>query len=226
MRQQLLILTILLSSSTEILCQNYPLVYENDFEQASSLADFEFTDESAWQLTTTDGGKALELFGKSDYESRVRSPFNIAVLKTVKVGNFILEAELKQTGREYDHRDMCLFFGINDATNFYYIHIASAADENAHNVFIVNDEPRININAKTTSGIDWGTGWNKIRLERDVVAGSIKLFFNDMAQPIMEANDMHFVNGYVGFGSFDDTGMIDNIKLWGEVTNSKKGLFE
>ena len=136
--------------------QKYPLLYENDFSNRG-LEDFEFTDSSAWRLSV--GDESLELFGESNYRSRVRSPFNIAVLKSVMVGSFILEADLKQTGREYGHRDMCLFFGLSNATNFYYIHIASVADQNAHNIFIVNDEERKNIAEKTTKGVDWGDDW-------------------------------------------------------------------
>lgn len=47
-----------------------------------------------------------------------------------------------------------------------------------------------------------------------------------MNQPIMEASDTHFNGGYIGFGSFDDTGMIDNIKLWGNPIELKNGFFK
>ena len=46
-----------------------------------------------------------------------------------------------------------------------------------------------------------------------------------MSEPIMETTDMHFAEGYIGFGSFDDTGLVDNIKIWGEVTKEKVGFF-
>lgn len=203
--------------------QSGKVLYENSFSQASSLEDFQYTDQEAWRWSDTLDNQSLELFGKSNYEARVRSPFNIALLKSVTAGSFVLEVDLKQTGREYGHRDMCLFFGMKDPTNFYYVHIATKADQNAHNIFIVNDEPRRPIGIKTTEGIDWGSGWNKVRLERDVETGTILVYFNDMNQPIMEAKDTHFVEGYIGFGSFDDTGMIDNIKIWGTATE-KKGL--
>lgn len=205
--------------------QDYPLLYENDFEHGMSVQDFEFTDPSAWRLKDTLGNQSLELFGKSQYAPRVRSPLNIAMMNKVKVRNFVLEVNLRQTGREYGHRDMCLFFGMKDPSNFYYVHMASIADPNAHNIFLVNDEPRRNIAKKTTDGIKWGQDWNTIRIERNVDEGTIKVYFNDMNEPIMEAEDTHFDAGYIGFGSFDDTGMVDNIKIWGEPATAPSKFF-
>lgn len=208
---------------------DYPLVYSQDFESADALDDFEMTDAAAWKLNTSGDGNTLELFGESKYRARVRSPFNIALLKDVVVGDFILEVNLAQSGREYGHRDLCLFYGVNSPTNFYYTHIASVADNNANNIFLVNDEPRTNIANKTTSGTNWGptNSWHKVRIERNVEEGSIKVYFDDMTKPIMEATDDHFVEGRIGFGSFDDTGQFDNIKIWApKIIEEKKGFFK
>ena len=209
---------------------DYKLVYSQDFEASNALNDYEMTDERAWRIGSGDTGNTMELYGKSDYEARVRSPFNISLLKNVVVGDFILEANLAQSGREYGHRDLCLFFGVNSPTNFYYVHIASVADNNANNIFLVNDEPRTNIATKTTNGTNWGptNSWHKVKIERKVDEGSIKIYFDNMEEPIMEANDKHFVEGRIGFGSFDDTGQFDNIKIWAPalITNTKKGFFK
>jgi len=208
----------------------YKLVYTQDFESANAIGDFEMTDDRAWRTGSRDGGVTMELFGKSDYEARVRSPFNIALLKDVIVGDFILEADLAQSGREYGHRDLCLFFGVNSPTNFYYVHIASVADNNANNIFLVNDEPRTRIASKTTNGTNWGStnSWHKVKIERKVEDGSIKIYFDDMDKPIMEATDEHFVEGRIGFGSFDDTGQFDNIKIWAPqlISEKKMGFFK
>jgi hypothetical protein len=171
----------------------------------------------------------LELFGKSNYEARVRSPFNIALLKGHQFGDFVLEADLAQSGREYGHRDLCLFFSAKDATNFYYVHIASVADPHANNIFLVNDSARVAIATKTTTGTNWAetNSWHKVRIERRVAEGTIKVFFDDMTTPIMEATDTHFDYGRIGFGSFDDTGRFDNIKIWGQETYTRgDGFFD
>lgn len=207
---------------------NYQLVYEQDFEEAAALDDFEMSDPSAWKRTEENGQYCLELVGGSDYQPRVRSPRNIAILKPHTFGSFVLEADLLQTGREYGHRDLCLFFSMKDPANFYYLHIASKADPHAHNIFLVNDEPRRAIAEKTTEGIQWGQNqWHKIRLVREVESGLIQLYFDDMETPIMETHDQHFDYGYVGFGSFDDSGKFDNIKIWAPPAQGPaKGFFK
>ena len=208
---------------------SFNLIYAQSFDQPQSLLDFEMTDNSAWRNGTGDSGGNIELYGKSDYRARVRSPFNIALLKDVVVGDFVLEVNLAQSGREYGHRDLCLFFGVNSPTNFYYVHIASVADDHANNIFLVNDEPRVKIASETSTGTDWGktNSWHKVRIERTIADGAIRIYFDDMSKPIMIATDMHFVDGRIGLGSFDDTGMFDNLKIWApNLVESKNGFYK
>ena len=201
------------------------LLFEADFEKLGNLEQFMMTDGGAWRIGEDNGSKTLELFQQSQYLPKVRSPRNIAIIKDRKFGSFTLTARARQTGREYGHRDMCIFFNMKDASNFYYVHMASVADPHAHNIFLVNDEPRIAIAEKTTEGVDWQQNWHDIKIERNVETGSIKIYFDDMENPIMEANDKHFDAGYIGFGSFDDTGMIDNIRIYGDSEVKESGEF-
>lgn len=207
---------------------NYKLVYSQDFELPQVINDFEMTDSKAWKIGQGKSGKCLELFKQSEYTPEVRSPFNIAMIKDVLVGDFIFEIKLNQNGREYGHRDLCLIFGINNSANFYYTHIASKSDKHANSIFIVNDKPRTSIVAKRTDGTNWGdiNSWHTARVVRKVSEGLVEIYFDDMTTPIMEALDTHFKSGYIGFGSFDDTGKFDDIKIWApEVLNAKQGFF-
>jgi hypothetical protein len=105
--------------------------------------------------------------------------------------------------------------------------MATKMDDHAHNVFIVNNEPRTRISPETTDGIDWGDNiWHKVRLVRELSDGTIELFFDDMAQSIMKAQDNTFGPGYIGFGSFDDSWRIDNIRIWSDKIEKKRaGIF-
>lgn len=203
---------------------NRPIVYEEAFDTVLSAREFVATDPAAWRINEG----TLELFGSSDYSPPHRSPRNIAFLRSREFGAFTLDLDIMQTGREYGHRDTCLFFGFQDPANFYYVHMASVADDHAHNVFVVDDAARTKIASRTTEGVDWGTGeWHHIRLERSVDPPSIRVFFDDMDEPIMEATDDRFLNGYIGVGSFDDTGRFDNVRVTSnDVTPGDLTTFE
>jgi hypothetical protein len=206
--------------------EGYRLLYEQNFDHESALKEFVMTDSKAWKWSTGDTGGALELVKQSEYTPAVRSPVNIALIAHRTFGDFILEADFIQTGREYGHRDMCLFFGFQNPTNFYYAHVATAADDHAHNVFIVKNAPRVKIAKETTKGVNWGLDlWHKIRLERKISDGTIKVYFDDLNKPIMIAEDKTFIKGSIGFGSFDDTGKVDNIKIWGPTMDSNPASF-
>jgi hypothetical protein len=201
---------------------DFKLVYKQNFQGTEVLKDFVASDPKAWQLAKTNSNAALALAKQSDYKPLVRSPVNITLLAERVLGDFVLEADLIQTGKEYGHRDMCLFFGFQSPTNFYYAHIATAADDHAHNIFIVNGAPRTKIAQRTTKGVNWGLGvWHKVRLERRLASGTVKVYFDDLEHPIMEAEDKTFGAGQIGFGSFDDTGMVDNIRVWAPSIDAK-----
>jgi hypothetical protein len=205
----------------------FPLVYKQDFESPASIGGFVFSDPASWFLTGGNGGgRALEFAGRGDYKPKVRSPNIVGLIDGMVFGDFVLEADVLQTGREYGHRDMCVFFGFRDSTQFYYVHLASQADPNAHNVFIVKDAPRTSIAEETTDGVRWIDGhWHHIRLERFTGEGLVKVYFDDMDTPIMIAHDKSFTEGYIGIGSFDDSGKIDNIRIWSPDAGKSESPF-
>lgn len=206
--------------------KGYKLVYRQDFASAEAAEDLRCTDPKAWRVGKDDEGGYLELHGASQYKPKHRSPRNIAMLKDLKLGNFVLEGKFLQTGREYGHRDMCIFFNIQNPDQYYYSHIATKTDNHAHNIFIVNNAARTKVSHKTTPGVKWGSNiWRKIRLERDVEAGTVRVFFEDMTTPVMEAKDETFGMGYLGFGSFDDTGKITDIRIWAPESEKKEAGF-
>lgn len=221
----ILLLTATLAAAAD-LPVGYKLLYEQDFSTPAALHDFVFTDPKGWRHSTTNGQGALELFAQNNYKPQHRSPVNIALLADKVFGDFILEVELLSTVKPYGHQDMCLFFGFQAPTKYYYNHLAVAADANAHNIFLVNEAPRKSFAKETTKGITWGQGvWHKIRLERNTADGSIRTYFDDFTKPLMSAEDKTFTRGHIGFGSFDDLGKITNIKIWGPTVETKRTEF-
>ena len=191
-----------------------PLAFFEDFE--SGAGRWTQTDPNAWKVTSTDKGHVYSLHQQSKYEPPVRSPFNIARIKDLSVSDFEVQARMEQSGRAYGHRDMVVVFGYQDPSHFYYVHIATKSDEVANSILIVNGAPRVSIVKERTEGTDWSTGFHDMRVVRNAASGSIEVYFDDMDKPIMRAQDKTFLSGGIGFGSFDDTGNIDNVIVWGK----------
>jgi hypothetical protein len=190
--------------------EGYTLTYADDFENDSGK--WEFTDANAWKITGEAGAKALSLCGESAYTPQVRSPRSIARMKDLTAGDFILDVKVQQTGREYGHRDACVFFGHTSPTEFYYVHLATVADDHANSIFLVNNAPRVSIAKERTKGTDWAKGYQHVRIKRE--GDTIEVYFNDMEKPVMKAQDTTFASGGLGLGSFDDTADFDDLAIY------------
>jgi len=193
-----------------------PLLFQSSFEDGS-LEGWEATDPAAWRIEEDSRGKVLSLFRQSKYEPKVRSPLNINLIRDVSVGSFTLELKMLSTTKDYGHRDLCLFFGHQGPSRFYYVHIANVSDPHANSIFIVDDKPRVSIAKTRTEGTKWDDNWHTVKLVRDVDKGTIAVFYDGNPEPIMTAVDHRFKWGRIGVGSFDDTGRYDDIRLWGSA---------
>jgi hypothetical protein len=205
---------------------DHRLVYTQDFAFKGSLAEFHFSDPNAWgwgmsrELPGDPLVSFLELEGGAEYSPPHRSPLAIALLREQEVGSFVLEAEMLQTGRQYGHRDLCLFFGYQDPAHFYYVHLATTPDAHACNIFLVNGADRVAIATIPESGVDWGQEvWHRVRVERSLAGGEIRVYFDDMTTPVLEAVDTTLERGRIGFGSFDDSGRFTDVLLWSPDAN-------
>jgi hypothetical protein len=192
-----------------------PLVFEDDFESGEFAKRWTATDAAAWKIVDSKTGKALSLFQQSKYKPPFRSPLNIARIDGVDVTDFRLEADVLSTKADYPHRSMIMVFGYQDPAHFYYVHFGKKTDDHANQIFIVDSAARVKISTKTTPGTNWDADWHHVKIERDTATGDIKIFFDDMKEPVMTANNKKFLHGTVGLGSFDDIGDWDNVKLWG-----------
>jgi hypothetical protein len=197
-----------------------PLLFEESFDNGAER--WLPTDAKAWRIVKTDKGSVYNQFRQSDYKPPFRSPLNISLVKDVSIADFVLEAKLQSTGKDVPHRDMCLFFGYQDPAHFYYVHLGKQADDHANQIFIVNAAPRIKISKTSTKGTKWTDGWHRVKIVRRPDDGHIAIYFDDMENPAMTAQDKTFAWGQVGVGSFDDTGNWDDIKLWGTKHTKKK----
>jgi hypothetical protein len=202
-----------------------PLVYRDDFEKG--MDHWQTRDapgaESSFAVVEVKGvdgntTHALRAIGNSKYQPKFRSPPNFALLKDINVGDFEITAKTQNTRPDAGpHRDMCVFWGYQDPTHFYYVHLGAVntPDTNSCQIFIVNDAARKPITVKQTKGIPWTDDWQNIKVTRNVADGTMEVFYNDMKEPVMTAKDDHFKWGQVGLGTFDDHGNWDDFELHG-----------
>lgn len=190
------------------------LVYQHDFED-QSIQKYEPTDASAWKLLQQDGNHVISLTKKnSDFSPPFRSPLNRNLIRDLKVASFVMDIRLQSTIPDYDHRSLCLFFGYQDDSHLYYVHFGKKTDDHANQIFIVNNEARKKISTKTTPGTPWTDNWHRARVVRNAESGEITVYFDDLQTPVMTATDKNFGEGRVGFGSFDDIGNFDDIRIY------------
>ena len=189
------------------------LCWMSDFASAKDIARLEFSDPDVWTWRAGSGGEPafLELTGSSHYAPPHRSPHSLALLRDLVVGDFELEVRAQQTGREYGHRDLCLFLAWRDPSHFAYVHLASAPDEHAHNLFLVDGAARRRLGDVGEVGVAWGDGLtHDLRLEKS--GARVRVFFDgeevldvDTGEPLPP--------GRVGVGSFDDTGRFARLRV-------------
>ena len=215
------LLSLVLFTSSVLRADEFdlPVVTTENFNKGS--ANWEPKDPSAWKVGKQGDNSFYSMFKDSSYKPEVRSPVNFALLKEVTVSDFVLDVDMRSTQEVYGHQDLCLFFGYQDPSHFYYVHLGREADAHANSIFLVNGEPRVSIAQKRTDGTAWTKDWHHVRIKRDTSKGTIEVYFDDMKKPVMTTVDKHFLHGRIGIGSFDDTGDFDNLSLRGKLHKDK-----
>ena len=140
-----------------------------------------------------------------------RRPQQFALLKGITVGSFTLETRVRREGRS-----MLIVFNYVDTLHFYYTHLSvdPGAKVDVHNgIFMVDGAPRRRIAGLEAAPALPDTNWHKVRVQRDVTSGWIKVFVDDDPQPRFSVVDNTFKCGQVGLGSFDETGDFTDFRL-------------
>lgn len=192
-----------------------PLVFSEDFEKGAKR--WTTTDRKAWRLRKEDDGNRV--FGLkvriSEYEPKFRSPHNIALIKDVKLTDFVLTYRVKSTKDTGGHRDCCTFFCHQDPEHFYYIHLGARPDPHSGQIMIVDGAPRVAL-TENEKQVAWDDDWHTVKVVRDAKSGTIEVFFDDMDSAHMKVENTKFQKGSIGIGSFDDMNDFDDIKLYGK----------
>jgi hypothetical protein len=199
----------------------YKLLLDQSFASAGSLASILAGNPADW--THGDEGGGFLQFGGVGYvppNPPIPESFtSFALVSALKFGSFMLEVELMQRNPDLaiPQRDICIVFGIQSETQYYYAHIAQGHTDRWHNIHIIDNAPRRPITKTDNGGIMWGMNqWHKFRVVRDVATGDVAVFMDaNLTAPILTATDTTFKEGYVGFATHQDSGRVRNLKVWG-----------
>ncbi len=191
-----------------------PILFKDNFEGGSSK--WEIIDSQSWKLEDHGAGKSLSIIQrKSEYEPKVRSPRHIALINEIEAADFVMKFKVKSTKDTGNHRDCCIFFGYQNPTNYYYVHLGAKPDPHSGQIMIVKDAPRLAL-TKNKKKTLWDDSWHNVKLVRDSQKGTIDIYFDDMENPHMSVKDTTFGKGRIGLGSFDDMNAFDEVEVRGK----------
>ena len=171
-----------------------------------------FGDESAWEWTGEGEGSILSLTTQSAFKPKVRSPFNLVWFEGGEWGSFTLTAEVRLDLFNGGNNDVCIAFGKESDTKFYYAHLGEKADKVHLQLHLVNDADRLSITKTGAKTLPWKKGkWHTVKLVRDLDAGTITVWFD--SKEALGAKDKTLGKGRIGLGSFDDLGSFRNVEI-------------
>jgi hypothetical protein len=209
------ILLMIHTAFAQQLPDGYILQYEQNFSKSKSLTDFSFNLPGSWGIFKSNGNFYLQFAGCNASLTQTSLPGNIAILKNRIFGDFVLEANVMPDADTSGIREICVFLGLKDTSKFYYTVLTSS--NNAHNqgIFLKKNSMVTKLTNNNDILVSWKENkWQKIRIERDIVKRTIRVFLDNMILPVMQITDYELVMGYIGFGSLKCSGRIDNIKIW------------
>ena len=196
--------------------QDMPFLKRSSFESGGAVG-WRPNVPANWRVVDVEGGRAYELTAAGP-QGRVRAPTSWSLFDGYDLTSFELTGRFKSTADPANMLgDVCVFFHFEDPERFFYVHFAGASDEVHNIVGLVNGADRVKVNREAAGGSTArlkDRGWHTFKVTCDA-AGEVKAYIDDLSSPVLTARDTVLGHGLVGVGSFDDTGLFDDIELRG-----------
>ena len=188
--------------------------WSDDFENVD-LSDWHLPIPSHWERTEKGGNGFLRLATEGPVGDP-RRPVKFALWKPGCVSDFELEVKARRA-----EKSLLVAFGFQDRAHFYYAHISSdPGTERVHNGLLkVNGGERYRVGGAGSAPVLPTTSWHDIRVVRKVESGTIEVFVDGQSEPRFSVIDTDYAYGWVGLGSFDETGDFDDFKLSGVASD-------
>jgi hypothetical protein len=196
--------------------EGFILQYGQKFSSNKGMGDFWFSDPTPWKLGKLKSNYFLCLDHPQGTAPLTLSlPPDRAVLKNRIFGDFILEADILPGNMEAASGECCLFLGMKDTTRYYFVLLSTDPSNDHQGIYLVKNSVRKKLTLKTSSPRPLNANaWQKIRVERNIVTRTIRVFAGDMQLPLMEVKDYELVMGSVGFGALNSPLSLDNLSVW------------
>jgi hypothetical protein len=183
-----------------------------EISERRGLVDFDLDGNGSWAVRN--GTLILERAGVP--AGAIRRPAALAILKSQPLGNLTYSVELRSTAPvDLAVRDVQLVVGYQSPSQFYYVHLSAKTDAVHNGIFLVHNADRKRLDEPTSRPRLIDQAWHRVRLERDIATGSIRVFVDDDKTPALSAIDRTLSWGRVGVGSFDETGEFRAIEVVG-----------
>jgi hypothetical protein len=222
--KRFIIMLLSAALTTAVFSQYFPggyiLQYQQNFSGKNPISDFRSDDFRFWTVKSVNGNKYLEYSRdiENDTNQAAFSSLNICLIKDYIFGDFIIEASLMQP-EDTTGKGIWILFGIRDSLKYYCVDVSSTDEVRSKGLYVVEDARPLEIPCTFYKDIRWSKGkWHKVRIERNIVDASVRIFFDDMKNPCLETKDRTFIMGYIGFGSGTGKWRIDNIEIWSQTT--------
>ena len=165
-----------------------------------------------WSVTESENRKVLHLHRNAPQRPPVRRPGMYILSPDGNLKDVVLTCRVKTLRPpEIKNRDICILFGFQDDTHFYYAHISSASDGQVHNVIMrVDGNSRTRINQEPLPEPLLADVWHTVSVEHRS-SGEITVQVD--GKTIMTAHDTTYPAGRVGLGSFDDTALFTDFSI-------------
>jgi len=186
-------------------CQTHHIKIDQD---KASIWTFE--GKGQWEIRKN----TLEITENSINRDPYTAPSALAIYQEHQYTSFELEVEIKSNAPLSETKgDMLIIFGYQSPTQYFYAHLTGTVDSIHNGVFIVDNADRRKVDFTEFEPVLTDREWHEIRLTRDIETGSVSIYKDGDRKPIITVHDQAFLRGNIGFGSFNDTGEIKNIRL-------------
>ncbi len=143
------------------------------------------------------------------------SPLDVSLLESVTMTDCTIEATL-EIGCYKRGQEVRVLFGYQDPENYYFVHLGNMSDGHVNRIHCVIGGVPQPVAVKFAVNTTWQPRTeHRLRVERTVRDGLIRIYFDDFTTPVLEAVDTRLNQGQAGLGTFGSDLRLSGVKIKG-----------